>query len=73
MERVEKWSKEFENDGRIFHLTKAIELGTWTGGYNWAKNEKMITNKDCGDVALFFVQPEKKRICQPPIFPTAKI
>ena len=61
LETVEKWSKQYANNDKVFILTPTIELQQWTKAYQWAKGNKAVTSKIFEDKTEFYC-PSKKEI-----------
>ena len=53
LKSVEKWSKEYKNNCRIFNTSTTIELPQWTTGYQWAKTNVNVSSVNSDKVIQY--------------------
>ncbi|CAF1507876.1 unnamed protein product [Adineta ricciae] len=54
-EIVEKWSKSYERNLKLFHDKQTVTLDIWTNSYQWVKLNKSIVSKKLDDAIEFHV------------------
>ena len=61
LQAVEKWSKQYETNDKIFFDVSTIALSQWTEAYQWAKSNKIVTSKTL-DNSIKYYCPVKDEI-----------
>jgi hypothetical protein len=61
LQAVEKWSKQYETNDKIFIDVSTIALSQWTEAYQWAKSNKIVTSKTL-DNSIEYYCPVKDEI-----------
>lgn len=62
LKSVERWSKEYENNSRIFHTVRSLHLKDWTQAYNWARTKIPVTSVPKDDsFERYYVPSEKEK------------
>jgi hypothetical protein len=54
IESVEKWSKQYDSNDKIFFESPTIGLKQWTDGYQWAKSIKVVRSQVNGDSIQYY-------------------
>jgi len=54
IESVEKWSKQYDSNDKLFIESPTIGLKQWTDGYQWAKSNKVVRSQVNGDSIQYY-------------------